>query len=54
MNNHLPPDFSNWSLQTLVKLAHDLWEDNKRLREENKALLDTWRKEVARSANEPQ
>jgi len=43
-------DFSTWSQATLAKLAHDLMEENKRLREDNKTLLEAWRQLVKERA----
>jgi hypothetical protein len=54
MNDNLPPDFTAWQRENLDRLAFDLWHDNKRLREDNKALHEAWREELRRKANEPQ
>lgn len=40
-------DFSTWSRENLEQLVNELNEDNTRLREENKSLLDAWRKAVS-------
>ena len=43
-------DFLSWTHRLLAQLAHELNEDNKRLREENKALLEAWRNLVKEAA----
>jgi len=39
-------DFAAWKRENLARLAHDLTDENQRLREDNKMLLDQWRKAV--------
>ena len=39
-------DFTQWSREGLEKLARELADENKQMREDNKALLSAWRKLV--------
>ena len=38
MDESAKPNFASWDLNVLSKLAHDLWDDNIRLREANEQL----------------
>ncbi len=38
MNDQQKPNFASWEINTLARLAHDLWDDNVRLREANEQL----------------
>ena len=37
-------EFALWQRDNLERIAHELVEDNQRLREDNKMLLEQWRK----------
>jgi hypothetical protein len=37
-------EFALWQRENLERLAYELVEDNQRLREDNKMLLEQWRK----------
>jgi hypothetical protein len=39
-------DFKNWSRENLEDIARQAVDENKQLREDNKMLLDQWRKAV--------
>ena len=39
-------NFALWQRENLERIAHELVEENQRLREDNKMLLDQWRKAV--------
>jgi len=39
-------DFAVWKRENLERLAYDLTEEAQRLKEDNKMLLDQWRKAV--------
>jgi hypothetical protein len=39
-------DFASWKRENLVNIAHDLHEENKKLRADNEMLLKAWRAEV--------
>ena len=45
------PNFAAWEHSTLAKLAAELFEENQRLRTDNKTLLEQWRKLVKETAN---
>lgn len=36
-------DFASWKRENLVNIAHDLHEENKKLRADNEMLLKAWR-----------
>lgn len=38
MNDGPKPNFATWELSVLAKLAHDLWDDNIKLRDANEQL----------------
>ena len=38
MNEQSKPNFDTWSCHSLTKIAHDLWDDNVKLREANEQL----------------
>ena len=41
----VPPikDFKDWSQENLAKLASELWDENVRLRQDNRMLHEGWR-----------
>ena len=39
-------DFKNWSRENLENIARQAVDENKQLREDNKMLLEQWRKAV--------
>jgi len=41
-------DFRTWERATLEQFARQAADENKQLREENKMLLDAWRKEITK------
>lgn len=47
-------EFKDWSQENLAKLAAELWEENCRLMDENKALHESWRQAVRRELIEKQ
>jgi hypothetical protein len=40
-------DFASWKRENLVNIAHDLHEENKKLRADNEMLLKAWRAAVS-------
>lgn len=38
MHNNSAPYFASWERSSLVKIAHDLWDNNIKLREANEQL----------------
>ena len=39
-------DFALWQRENIARLAHDLIEENQRLKKDNRMLLEQWRKAV--------
>ena len=46
--------FEDWSQENLAKLAYELWAENCQLRDDNKALHESWREAVRRELAEKQ
>lgn len=42
-------DFTQWDRETLEAIARQAVDENKQLREDNKALLSAWREQVRRT-----